>query len=287
MDKKTLRSDARRILLCTIAGLIIAVNLRTFIHTGELIPAGFSGVTLLLQTVFRTFFHIELPYSPVYILMNLFPIIISFRKIGKKYTIYSCVVIILGSILTDLLPAYIITYDILLISVFGGLVNGFAIALCLYAGATSGGTDFIAIYFSEHHNVDAWDYVMYFNALVLLIDGALFGWDKALYSIIFQFVSTQVIKAMYKHYQKHTLFVVTDKPAQIAALINRETMHGSTEIDVKGTYQGTPRQMIYSVIDTDELKHVVRQIREADPEAFVNVVKTDSLAGKFHMRPKD
>ena len=68
---------------------------------------------------------------------------------GKKFTLYSCLCIVLTSVLTDLIPGIAITSDVLLISIFGGIINGFAISLCLLTGSTTGGTDFISIYLSE------------------------------------------------------------------------------------------------------------------------------------------
>ena len=266
---------------------MMSVNLRTFVHTGGLLPGGFAGLTILFQNISRTFLHFEIPYGPIYILMNLFPILMSFRKIGKKFTIYSCITIVTVAFLTDFLPLYKITSDILLISVFGGIVNGLAVSVCLSARATSGGTDFIAIYISEKFGVDAWNYILIFNVCVLTVNGFLFGWDKALYSIIFQYVSTQVIDICNKHYKKNTLFIVTDHPKEITEVINRLTMHGATEMRVTGTYEDTPRSMIYSVIDTEEIKLVTQQIKEVDPAAFVNVMRTDQIYGRFYMRPND
>ena len=279
--------NIKRIVLCVIAGIIIAVNLKTFVYTGGLLPGGFAGVTLLLQNISEKMFGVTIPYGPVYILMNLVPIIISYKKIGKRFTIYSCITIVIVAVLTDMIPSYIITYDVLLISVFGGIINGFAIALCLLAGATSGGTDFIAIYISEKFKVDAWNYILIFNAVILFSDGFLFGWDKALYSIIFQYVSTQVINTVYKRYKKNTLFIVTRKPLEIAEMINSMTMHGATELKATGMYEGMERSIIYSVIDSDELKMIMRGIQDVDPKAFVNVLRTDHLSGRYYMRPKD
>ena len=281
------RRDEFRIILCIIAGLLISVNLRTFVHTGGLLPGGFSGLTLLIQSIFREFLGITIFYGPLYIFLNLFPIIISYFKIGKKFTIYSCITILLVAVVTDFIPEIVITYDILLISVFGGIVNGFAVILCLYAGATSGGTDFISIYISEKFGIDAWNYILIFNAVLLICDGFLFGWNKALYSIIFQFTSTQVINLGYKRYKKFTLFIVTDLPEEVVDVIDRLTNHGATEMDVMGTHKNTPRNMIYSVIDADELKLVEQAIKEVDPAAFINVVRTEQIQGRYYMRPND
>ena len=125
----------------------------------------------------------------------------------------------LTNILTDIIPGFAITYDTLLISIFGGLINGFVISLCLWMNATTGGTDFIAIYFSEKKGIDSFNIVLGINAIILIAAGILFGWDKALYSIIFQYTSTQVLHVLYKQYQQNTLFIVTNRAEEVIEAI--------------------------------------------------------------------
>lgn len=281
------KSNINRMLLCALAGLIMAVNIKTFVHTGGLLPGGFAGVTLLIQNVCEKYFNFKMPYSPIYVALNLFPVILGFTKIGKKFTSFSCITIFIVAFMTDFIPSVHLTQDTLLIAVFGGLINGFAVSLCLIAGATSGGTDFISIYISEKYRVDAWNYILLFNAIVLICAGFLFSWDKALYSIIFQYVSTQVIGASFKRYKKHTLFIVTEKPQEIAEIISKITLHGATEMKATGMYRHTETSVLYSVIDSDEINEVTEEIAKIDPKAFVNVLRTDYIRGRYYMRPND
>ena len=286
-NAKQLRDDAVRVVLCIAAGILYSVNLRTFVSSGGLLPSGFSGLTLLIQSIFREFLHISIPYGPVYILFNLFPAVISFKMIGKKFTIFSGINILTVAILSDIIPVFNITEDPLLAAVFGGIINGCCTTICLQARATSGGTDFISIFMSERYGIDTWNYVLGFNVCILICNGALFGWEKALYSMIFQFVATQVLNNMYKRYKKITLFIVTDVPEALAMIIDEMTSHGATQMDVIGTHEETKRSMIYTVIASEEVNPVVRMIKEADPKAFINVMKTDQLVGNFYMRPND
>lgn len=211
-EKKGAKRELKRILFLSIGAALIAFNIKSFVRTGGLFPGGFSGITILIQQIASTFFDLEIPYTAIYIPVNLIPVYIGFKYIGKKFTFYSFYVIALSSILTDIMPAVTITYDVLLICIFGGIINGFAISLCLYVGASAGGTDFISIYMSEKKGIDAWNYILVGNIGILTVAGILFGFDKALYSIIFQFCTTQIISAMYKRYQKHTLWIITEKP---------------------------------------------------------------------------
>ena len=142
-----------RLFIITFASILYAWNLRCFAKTAGLFPGGFSGLSLLLQEIIIKFLHITIPFSIFNIALNLFPTYIAFKYIGKKFTIYSIIVIFLSSIFVDILPPYVFTNDVLLISVFGGIINGFAISLCLNAGATTGGTDFISIFLSHEKGI--------------------------------------------------------------------------------------------------------------------------------------
>lgn len=276
-----------RVIIVIIASLLYAWNLCCFAKSADLLPGGISGVSLLLQHIIKSIFHVTVPYSVFNILLNLFPVYIGFRYIGKKFTLYSILTILLSSIFVDILPDYIFTTDILLISIFGGLINGFAIALCLNVGTTTGGTDFISIYMSQQKGMDAWNYILFGNIIILLIAGAMFGWSIALYSIIYQFCSTQIIQMLYKRYQKETLFIISDKADEIYRLIKDTTNHDATLFHGIGCYEAKEKEMIYSVINTDARRQLIPLIHSVDPHAFINVVKTEELAGRFHDIPND
>lgn len=276
-----------RLLLVIVASLVMAVNLNTFVHAGGLYPGGFTGLSLLILEIFSRFFGISLPYVLVNTLLNSIPAIISFKFIGCRFTIYSGLMILLSGFLTDLIPVGPMTQDVLLAAVFGGLLNACAVTLCLVAGATSGGTDFVAIYFSQKYGRDVWNYILAFNVVILSIAGILFGWDKALYSIIFQFTSTQALRGMYLRYQQVTLFIVTDNPLVAYEVIRDETNHDATEIMGTGCYQRSQKTILYSVISADEAHHVRSRLKELDPTAFVNIIKSHKIQGRFYNPPRD
>ncbi len=285
--KFTWKEDGRRILTICIAALLMALNIKTFVRTGGLYPGGATGITVLIQEVGRIFWNVELPYTIITLIVNAFPIYIGFRFIGKKFTLYSCLMIFLTGIFTDIIPANIITYDTLLISIFGGMINGFVIALCLRSEATTGGTDFIGIYLSDKKGMDSFNLVLGINIVILSTAGILFGWDKALYSIIFQYASTQVLHALYRKYQKQTLFIVTNKPQEVCDSISRISHHGATILEGEGSYEHCERNVIYSVVSSAEVKLVMSAVKEADPKAFINTMRTEQFSGRFYQKPTD
>lgn len=276
-----------RLFVVVIASILFAWNLCCFAKTANLFPGGFSGLSLLLQEIIFNFLHIRIPYTIFNIVLNLFPIYIAFKYIGKKFTLYSILTIFLSSIFVDILPQYIFTQDILLVSVFGGLINGFAISLCLNVGATTGGTDFISIFLSQQKGIDAWNYILLGNAIMLIIAGALLGWPIALYSIIYQFCSTQIIQMLYKRYKKETLFIISDKSDKIYHAIKELTNHDATLFKGIGCYEEKEKTLIYSVINAESKRQLIPLIRSIDPHAFINIVKTEELSGRFHNIPND
>lgn len=279
--------EAKRLALIFLGSFVIAMNLKTFVHAGGLFPGGFTGLTILTQNIGEKYFHIQIPFSVMNLILNAIPAVIAFKTIGKKFTIYTCIGIVCTSILTDCIPVRPIVYDVLLICIFGGIINGFAISLCLRAGACSGGADFIAIYASEKLHVDAWNYILCGNAIMLMVAGYLFGWNQALYSIIFQFTTTQVLHALHKQYRKHTFFIITDYPEEVYDVISHCTNHGATIFQGTGCYDNKTRSMVYSVVSTDEVKRVKEAVRLVDPKAFINVIKTDQLDGRFYQKPNE
>lgn len=281
MDAKV---EVKRYGCAVIAAVIFAVNIKTFVRAGGLYPGGFNGLTLLIQGVFREFAGMEIPYTLINVVLNAVPVLIGLKYIGVKFTLSSCVVIVLSSILTDLIPSQPITYDPLLISIFGGLINGFVVSLCLIGNTSSGGTDFIAIYFSEKNGQDIWNYILCGNAVILVAAGLLFGWDKALYSIIFQFTSTQMVQMLHQRYKKHTLFIITRHPDEVYEEISKLSHHSATRLDGTGCYSGDNTAMIYSVVSREEAKLLVKKVAEVDSQAFVNIIKTDFINGRFYYK---
>jgi len=281
------KKDLKTVIVISFAAVLMAVNIKTFVRAGDLFPGGVTGLTLLIRRIVEMATGYVLPYSIVNLTLNAFPVYIGFRFIGKKFTVYSILMIFLSSILTDILPGFDVTEDILLISVFGGIINGLAISFCLLAGATSGGTDFISIYLSEKKGMDSFNIILAFNAAVLTITGFLLGWDRALYSIIFQFVSTVVIRALYLKFQQSTLFIVTTKPKEVCESIYEISKHGATIIEGEGSFGHCEKHVVYSVISRSDARKVMRAIKTVDAGSFINVIRTEKLSGYFYFEKEE
>ena len=174
MEKK--KTDLKEILsfLLILAGsAILAINMNTFVEQGGLVPGGFSGLSKLIQRVALTFFGLKIPFTLLNVFFNAIPAMLAYRFVGKKFTILSCISIVVVSVLVDQLPITPITGDILLISVFGGIINGLGMSLILNNNASSGGTDFIAMTLSAKYKISTFNYMLLFSAAVILTSGFL------------------------------------------------------------------------------------------------------------------
>lgn len=285
--KSSFFSNLWRLFLVLVGAALMAVNINTFVHSGNLFPGGFTGLALLIQETILKFSGHNFPYSVLAYALNVGPVIIGFMFIGKKFTLYSVVMIVVSGLLTDILPGFDLTDDVLLCSIFGGMINAVSISLCLFAGSSSGGTDFIAIFISEKTGKSAWNYILAFNVAVLFTAGILFGWNAALYSIIFQFVSTQTLNILYKKYEKTTLLIITDNYEEIYKIIHEKTNHDATVFTGTGCYKNAEHKLLYTVVSAQESGSLEKEIRSADPNAFINVLQSKNILGRFFKRAND
>ena len=276
------KRDITRFIGMILAGVISALNMVIFVQAGGLFPGGVSGLTVLIQRSALKFYGLTLPYSVINIVLNAFPVYIGYKYVGKKFTLFSLFMILLSSVLVDAFGVFEpFTDDLLLICVFGGIINALANSIALRQNASFGGTDFLAMYMNTKHGMDSWNMVLAINTVILCIAGVLFGWDKALYSIIYQFASTQALKIFYKKYQQTTLLIVTNKPDEICHRIRELTGHGSTILRAEGAYHHDERDIVYSVVSAPDKRQVLSLVHHIDPDAFINSMRTEQVQGKF------
>lgn len=283
----TKRSHLKSTVLIVTSALLMSFSLKVFIEAGSLFPGGFTGMTVIIQRLAKQYFNFTIPFGPLYILLNTYPTILVYKYIGKWFTRYSMLHILLLSILVTIIPAYAVTYDEFLIAVFGGVLTGVGASLALLGNASGGGTDFIALYISNKTNQSAWHYILYGNVTLLLLAGLLFGWEKALYSMIFQFVSTSTINTLHKRYRLVALTMFTSIPEEVIDSILIHSRHGITKLWGEGGYTKEPRAMLYMVTTAYEVDEVIEIARTVDPKIFIDMSYIEKVYGRFYQKPLD
>lgn len=266
--------------VCTSA-LLQTYVIQAFVNPANLLSGGFTGVALLLERVAHLM-GASLPVSVGVLLLNIPVALFCWRSISKRFVLFSMVQVGLLSAFLKIFSFQPILGETFLNVIFGGVLNGIAIAIALKSGASTAGTDFIALYVSNKTGKTIWPYVFAGNCCILAIFGSIFGWEHAAYSIVFQFISTKAIDGFYHRYNRSTLLITTKKPQEVARAYTDTLHHGASIIDATGAFSGEPVGIIHTVLSTYEVGDAIRLIRFVDPRAVVNVLKTDDFVGNFH-----
>ena len=160
-------------------------------------------------------------------------------------------------------------------------------SLVLNSRACGGGTSFIAMSLSAKYKVSTFNYMLLFSAVIILISGTIFGKVKALYSIIFQFISTHMISAFHHRYDLVTLQATTEKGPEVVALYIKHFLHGISCVEAVGGYSGRKMYLLNTVISSYEIADAVHVMQEADEHVIINVLKTEQFVGHFYRAPME
>lgn len=261
-----------------------AYVIQTMLEKAGLIPMGFTGLSLLITKILGLF-NINISVSYFIIALNLPVAIICARGISKKFTFLSILQITMTSIFIRILHFKPIFDNIILMLFIGGFVYGMTVVLALKVGGSSGGTDFIALYVSNKINKSTWEYVLIFNVILLFIFGFIFGWERAGYSVLFQYITTKTISTFYLRYERVTMQIMTRKSDDVIREYTTKIMHGITKTQGEGGYTKCKIDILYTVVSTYEVKDIVYLVKSIDPDAIINIFKTEDFYGKFYLSP--
>lgn len=279
---------SRRNLITTLAvvvsAFVMAFANNVFLQEADLLPGGFMGMAALLQRV-GDIFDLNLSRGLLLTLINIPVALFCVRAISRRFVFFSLANVILTSIFLKVLPVFPVLEDIILNVIFGGFLYGFGIVIALRGGASSGGTDFIALYVANKSGKELWSAVFLLNVVQLTIFGILFGFDKAGYSILFQFLCTRTISTFHNRYKRITLQIFTKKPDEVVESYLDEFEHGITVLNGTGGYTGEPTSLCVAIVSSYQLHEAADAVRAADPDAIINVMKSENFVGKY-VNPK-
>lgn len=279
------QQDGITVFWIVISAMIFTFNLNSFIASGGFFPGGFSGISVLTVRSLKTFADIDFPYGVLYAALNIPFTFLVYKHVGKKFTLFSVLHYGLVSIFSFVFPKVHVDYDPILIAIFGGLLSGVASSIALSRNASAGGTDFIAVWASWKLNRPVWNYIMIGNVILLSIAGLLFGFEAALYSIIYQYVVTTVVNERHLRYKTKSLYMITEHPDEVSANILAHTRHGITKLWGEGAYSKQPKALLYMVVNAYQINEVVQSAQEIDPTIFISVSNTERIIGNYYQKP--
>ena len=202
-------------------------------------------------------------------------------KVGKSFTVYSFLSVLFSTFFLEILPIKHIATDILLNAVFGGVILALGVGFTLRWGASTGGMDIIAMVLSRHKDKPVGNYMFILNGLIIVTAGYLYGWEKALYTLVALYTSTRVIDAIHTRHEKLTAMIITKKGDELKKAIQSQLVRGITTIAAKGAYTNETKDLMMIVITRYELYDLERIIKATDPKAFTNIMETTSVVGFF------
>lgn len=274
-------------LICiVIAAIMQAYTIKVFIEPSNLLSSGFTGVALLINKI-TNLFGFDFSVSIGMILLNLPVAMLCYKSISPRFTYFSMLQVFLTSFFLQVFNFSPLFDDILLNIAFGGFAYGILTVIALKGNASTGGTDFIALYVSNKKGKSIWGYVFIFNTMILIIFGAMFGWEHAGYSILFQFISTKTIDSFYDRYERVTLQITTIHANEVIDAYVKTFQHGISCVEAKGGYSKMDMYLLHTVISSYEIQDAVNVIRQQDENAIINVLKTESFVGRFYQAPID
>ena len=275
-------------LLCVfVAALSQAYVIQVFIQPANLLSSGFTGVAILIEKITSTYFGFSFSTSLGMIVLNVPVAILCYKNVSPRFTLFSLLQVFLASLFLKVCQFQPLFNDILLNITFGGVSYGLMAVLVLRGNASTGGTDFIALYISNKKGKSIWEYVFVFNTLILMIFGSMFGWIHAGYSILFQFISTRTIDSFYHRYERVTLQVTTKKAQAVMDKYIKNYRHGISCVEAIGGYSHEKMYLLHTVVSSYEVLDIVELMKTVDSHIIVNVIKTENFFGGFYRPPID
>ncbi len=278
----------RLITLCSvfISALLQAFVIQAFINPAGLLSSGFTGVAILIDRI-TSLVGFSFPTQLGMLALNIPVALVCWRSISKRFVIFSMLQVALSAAFLQFCDFAPLLDSTVLMVLFGGVLYGLAISIALKSGASTAGTDFIALMVSNKTGHTIWGYVFAGNCLVLAIFGFIFGWEHAAYSIVFQFISTKTIDSFYHRYERVTLQITTAYPDEVCRAYTGTFKHGVFRADGMGGYSGKPMSLLNTVVSSYEAGEIIKLIRSVDPRAVINVMKTENFIGNFHREAVD
>lgn len=275
--------------LIAIGTLFISVGYVFFMSPYKIVPGGIYGISIVLHHTFG------LPLGLTALFFNIPLTIIGTKLLGPRFGAKTVVGFILTSVYVDSLNYFFgddflkLGDDVLLASIFGGVIIGIGVGIMFKSKATSGGTDVVAMILCKYTRRQLGQLMMIVDSCIVLIGLAVFGdWKIPLYSWITIFTMGKVIDVVLQgiNYDK-ALLIISDKHEEIRRKIIDDLNRGGTYINGTGLFNGKDRKIIYTVVNRRELAILEEFISEIDDNAFLTVLDASEILGKGFKSLKD
>jgi len=256
-----------RILFITLGALLMAIGLEMFLVPNRVIDGGITGVSIMIS------YKTGISLGVFIFALNLPFFLVGYRHMGKTFSISTLYGISVLSIFIFLLhDAPNVTDDVLLASIFGGIVLGIGVGLVIRFGGSLDGTEILAIFFNKRLPFSVGEIIMFMNIFILGTAGFVFSWDRAMYSLLAYFVAFKTIDVVILGLdESKSAWIISENYKEIGEAILARLGRGVTYLSGEGAYTGDNKKVIFCVITRLEEAKLKAIIEEIDPEAFLAV----------------
>jgi uncharacterized membrane-anchored protein YitT (DUF2179 family) len=273
------RNNLRDYGLLILGAIVQAASMDLFLVPGQIASGGVSGLAQVLN------FHTRLPIGMMVLVMNVPLFVLGWRYLGgRRFFIRTIFTVALYSVLVDLGLLIIHTgptRDPMLNALYGGVVGGLGMGITFLGQGTGGGSDILARVLARLRGIPLSQSYLFTDALVVLLAGATFGWERALYALIALYIGGVAAEVITEGAGiVRTAIIVSDKPRQVADAILREMERGVTGLHGEGMYTQKERTVLYVVISRSEVAQLKTLIHEVDPDAFVVIGQANEALGE-------
>ncbi len=279
--KLTLGKLLKRALFILIGSGLVSVGLEIFLVPNRIIDGGIVGISIILS-------HLTgLALGLFLFLLNLPFLIVGYKQIGKTFALSTLLGVSAMSVGTTMLhDVRPLTEDPLLAAVFGGIILGIGVGLVIRYGGSLDGTEIVAILFNKKTPFSVGEIVMFFNVFILGSAGFVFGWDRAMYSLMAYYIAFKMIDLTIEGFEgSKSVWIISDNYKEIGDAIVARLGRGVTYLSGEGGYTGDDKKVVFCIITRLEEAKLKLIVEEMDPGAFLAVGNIhDVRGGQFKKR---
>lgn len=279
-SNKKLLDNFLSFLLITLGATLAALALEIFLVPNNIIDGGIIGISIMISYITKV------KLSILTFVLNIPFLILGYKQLGKSFLIKAAYAMLVFSILLEQFkPVPELTNDILLATVFGGLLLGIGVGFVIKFGACLDGTEVVAILINKKTSFSVGQVVMFLNFFIYSTSGLLFGWDRALYSILTYFITFKIIDMVSEGFeQAKAAMIITNHGEEIANSIYKHLGRTVTMLEGEGLISGK-KVVLYAVVTRIEIPELKRIVAADDYSAFVTITDVNEIVGK-HIKKK-
>lgn len=263
-----------------VGAVIAAVGLDIFLVPNNIIDGGIVGISIIAS------YLSPIPLGAFTFALNVPFLIIGYKQIGKTFVLSSLFSVAVFSIFVTLLHSVpCLTNDVLLATIFGGIILGIGVGLILRQGGSLDGTEIIAIILNKGSVLSVGQIIMIFNIVIFSCAAMVLGWDRALYSMLAYFVAHKVIDVVMEGLEEaKAVMIISDHAEEIADAITARLGRGVTFVEGKGGFSKEGKTIIYSVVTRLEISKMRAIIQDKDENAFVTINDVSDVMGGVYKK---